>query len=123
MAKPEDRLQARIVKAVMKEYPGSWAFHPVGNPYQLSGVPDLLMCVRGLLVGAEIKCRRPGESEAAARERSTTGQRLQIKLINQAGGIAGVVLSVEDTLDLIERGLKHRTWKTGENHGNSSEDQ
>jgi len=110
MSKPEDRLQARIIKAVLRRYPSAWIFHPVGGPYQLPGVPDLLMCINGLLVGAEIKCRRPGESEQAARERSTTGQRLQIQKINRAGGIAGVVLSVEDTLDLIERGLKHRRW-------------
>lgn len=108
MSKPEDLLQAKIVKAVMREYPGSWVFHPVGNPYQRSGVPDLLMCVLGLLIGAEVKCPRPGESYQATQDRATPGQRNQIDLINAAGGTAGVVTSVEETLELVRKALANR---------------
>lgn len=98
-----------IVKAVLTTYPGSWVFKVVGSPYQMTGVPDLLICVKGMLAGVEVKFVRPGESPEHARERATPGQRVQIARINAAGGIAGVATSAEEALDIIERGLR----KTG----------
>lgn len=104
----ESGLVAEITKAVKARWPRAWVFKVVGGPYQMNGVPDLLICVEGILIGAEAKFLRPGESPDSARGRVTQLQRLQIKLINQAGGMAGVVMSVEDTIDLIERALAHR---------------
>lgn len=112
MPSNEAGLVASIVKAVKKRYPETWVFKVVGSPYQMTGVPDLLLCVNGLLVGAEVKFVRPGESRAHALSRVTKGQRVQIRNINRAGGIAGAVTSIEETFDLIERGLKHRMKET-----------
>ena len=104
----ETQLQARIVKAIKGIRPNSWIFHPVGGPFQLPGVPDLLMCVDGLFIGMEIKHPKPGESVQHARERATPQQRRQIGLINKAGGMAGVVVSVPEALDLVHRAfVKH----------------
>lgn len=103
---PEGRLQRRIIDAIKREHPGSWRFNVVGSPYQMAGVPDILVCVHGLLVGIEVKLPRPGESEQHARDRATAQQRVQIERINRAGGMAGVVLSVDEALDLIGRGLR-----------------
>lgn len=108
MAVNESGLQKQIVKAVHERYPSAWIFHPVGSPYQETGVPDLLMVVETVFIGAEIKFIRPGESHEHAMSRVTKRQRIQIARINDAGGMAGAVTSVEETLDLIERGLKHR---------------
>lgn len=112
MPSNESGLVGSIIKAVKNKYPETWVFKVVGSPYQMTGVPDLLLCVRGLLVGAEVKFVRPGESPEHARERTTPGQRAQIRNINRAGGIAGTVTSIEETFDLIERGLKYRMKET-----------
>lgn len=108
MTTSEAGLQAQIVRAVRREYPDAWVFHPVGSPYQTSGVPDLLLSVEGLFVGMEIKFIRPGETKEHALSRTTVGQRFQIMKINLSGGIAGVVTSKEEALDLIARAfVKH----------------
>lgn len=101
----EGRLQAAIIRALRKRWPTIWVFHPVGSPYQATGVPDLLLCVDGLFVGMEIKNPRPGESREHMISRVTPGQRAQIRAINRAGGTAGAVASVEEALDLMEFAL------------------
>lgn len=82
-----------------------WFFKVVGSPYQMSGVPDILVCIEGMLFGLEVKHQKPGESEQHARDRATPGQLVQIMRINRAGGKAGVVISVQEALALIEDGL------------------
>lgn len=101
----ESNLVSNICQAVRREYPWAWVFKVVGSPYQMSGVPDILLCVEGRLFGIEVKRQRAGESHRAATERTTLGQRRQIQQIRAAGGVAGVVLSVEEALDLIASGL------------------
>lgn len=101
----EGRLQSAIVKAIRKRWPTMWIFHPVGSPYQATGVPDLLICVDGLFVGMEIKNPRPGESQESVTARVTAGQRAQIRAINRAGGTAGMVTSVEEAITLVEFAL------------------
>lgn len=110
MAEPtnETQLVAKIIRGVKKRHPQAWIFKVHGGPMQMSGVPDILMSIDGLIIGAEVKHQKPGESEAAARGRATAGQRNQIHLINWSGGMAGVVLSLEETLDLIDRAFKKR---------------
>lgn len=108
MPNNEAGLVGNIAKAIKKRYPSAWLFKVVGSPYQMTGVPDLLVVVNGLLVGAEVKFVRPGESREHALSRVTPGQRVQIQRINAAGGMAGAVTSVEEALDLIERGLTYR---------------
>lgn len=92
-----------ICKEVRKVYPDAWIFKVHGGPMQMSGVPDLLFCVDGKFIGAEVKFVRPGESRDHAAMRATPGQRNQIRLINKAGGSAGVVTSPQEALELIER--------------------
>lgn len=114
MPTTENGLVTAIVKAVFKAHPSAWVFKVVGSPYQMTGIPDLLMCVDGLLIGAEVKFVRPGETHEHALSRATPGQRVQIARINTSGGQAGVVTSVQEALDLIDRGLAHRM---GEKNG------
>lgn len=108
MAVRESGLVAAIQKEIRKQYPDAWLFKVVGNPYQETGVPDLLVCVNGLLIGIEVKFPYPNETVEHALSRATPQQQVQIMRINRAGGMAGVVASVEAALELIERGLKHR---------------
>jgi hypothetical protein len=102
----ETGLVAAITVAVKKAYPTAWIFNVHGGTYQMAGVPDLLIVIDGLLIGAEVKHQKPGESEQHARERATIIQRKKIADIIAAGGMAGVVLTPAETLELIERAFK-----------------
>ena len=109
----ESQLVTQIQKALRKRWPNAWVFKVVGNPYQESGVPDILAVVDGLTCGIEVKHQKPGESEQHARERTSALQRVQIQRIIRAGGIAGTALSSAEAIEIIERGLRRR----GERHG------
>ena len=103
MAKgPEAKLVAQIVTAIEKKYPSAWVRKIHGGPYQHAGIPDLLVCVNGILVGLEAKALQPGESEGHARARATIIQTEEIKRLHEAGAMAGVVLSVEEALELVD---------------------
>jgi hypothetical protein len=104
-ATSEKALQGRIVKAIKKEWPGAWCFHPVGGPYQVAGIPDLLVCVQGRLIGIEVKHRKPSESREHALGRVTPQQRHQLNRIIEAGGVAGAVVSVEEAIGLVRSAL------------------
>lgn len=99
---------AAIWKAIRREHPKAWVFKVVGNPYQMSGVPDLLVCVEGLLVGLEVKFQRPGESVEHALSRVTPRQWQQIREINEAGGYAAAVLNPAGALAAIREALDGR---------------
>lgn len=94
-----------IVRAVQKKYPDAWVFKVVGNPYQMTGVPDLILSVHGVLIGLEVKHRRPGESIEAAFARATPGQMYQLRKISQSGGYGAVVLGADSALIAIEQAL------------------
>lgn len=102
----EAALVNRIVKAVRRTYPNAFVFKVVGHPFQISGIPDLLLCIDGLFIGCEVKWQRPGESHAGALSRVTRQQQHQIKQIVSSGGMAGAVTSVDEALDLIDRAFK-----------------
>lgn len=76
---------------------------------QEAGMPDLALCVQGRYVGIEVKLQRPGESYEHAWARVTAAQRNQLRRIVKAGGVAGVALSVEDALTIIEKGMTDGT--------------
>lgn len=97
----ESGLTNNIRKAILKEYPCAWIIKVAGGYFQQPGIPDLLVCVDGKLIGLEVKFQRPGESLKRALGRATELQLHQIKLIQEAGGVAGVVASVEQALQLI----------------------
>lgn len=97
---------ASIQRAILEAYPGAWIFKVVGSPFQMSGVPDLLAVVEGHLFGLEVKYQRPGESRAAALERATPGQQVQILRLRRAGAVAGVVTTPAEALALIRTVLQ-----------------
>ena len=89
----------RDVVAAIKRYLASlgsdvffWKEH--GGPYGTSGVPDIICCYKGRFLGLEVKLPTG---------RLTELQKRAIHRINQAGGIACRVESVEDAKRVIER--------------------
>lgn len=101
-ATKESTLVSAIRRAVLARWPGSTAWKIHGGPHQVIGIPDLVCCVGGRMVGIEVKLQRPGESEEHARGRVTHHQRAQLDAINAAGGLGIVALSVEEALELTE---------------------
>jgi len=97
-----------VIKAVKAEWPAAWVFHPLGGMYQKPGIPDLLMCVEGRFVGIELKNPHPGESDEAARERTTPLQRKCIREINASGGVARTAITVEEAVAVVRHAVSRR---------------
>jgi hypothetical protein len=93
--------EARIVKRIRAylEGLGAWVFNVHGgdNPFQEVGVPDLLSCLQGRFIGLEVK--QPGEEPSAR-------QKVVLRRIEEAGGIAAVVTSVEEVERLLQRTIR-----------------
>lgn len=90
-AKPETALVNAIRRELGRR--GIYVVKIHGDPYQPSGEPDLLCCIRGRFVALEVKV---GDNQP------TILQRHQLRLIRDAGGLAVVVWSVEQALEAIE---------------------
>ena len=95
------------VVAAIKKYLASlgsgvfvWKAH--GGPYGTSGVPDIICCYKGRFLGLEAKLPTG---------RLTELQKRAIRKINQAGGIACRVESVEDVKRVIAQADAERDEK------------
>ena len=67
------------------ETPMGWYLKIWGGGFQKSGIPDLLMCVNGIFIAAELK---------SSVGKPTDLQRKNIEMVNRGGGI-GLVLYPE----------------------------
>lgn len=92
--KQETLLRDRIIKRLRQERPGFWVvIH--GSAMQQRGLPDILGCYNGRYVGFEVKV--PGEETSGL----ATAQRHTLEAITRAGGVAGVIASPEEALELL----------------------
>ena len=87
----------RDVVAAIKRYLASlgsdvFFWKECGGPYGTSGVPDIICCYKGRFLGLEVKLPTGTLTEL---------QKRAIRKINQAGGIACRVESVEDVRRVI----------------------
>lgn len=99
---PESRLVARIRRELAQTFPGIWTVKIHGGPYQDAGIPDLFAILDGHLIAIEVKAQRPGESREHALGRVTTRQQATLDALSRAGATAGVALSVEDAVALVQ---------------------
>jgi VRR-NUC domain len=100
---PEGKLVARIKQEVVKA--GGRPFKIVGQDegYQEVGIPDLLWCIRGRFVGAEVK--QPGAKLRPA-------QRRILHEIFDAGGVAAVLETVGQAAALLAFLVKEGEYET-----------
>jgi hypothetical protein len=94
MSQPESKLSRKIMKIVREG--GGYAFKVQGGPTMTAGLPDIIICWRGLFVGIETKL--PGEEASAIQ----THVHLQIIA---SGGAVFIVRNEEEALrvlDLVE---------------------
>lgn len=96
MTQPESRLQRKIQDEIRKR--GGFVFKFHGSALTMRGVPDLIVCWRGLYVGLEVKM--PGEKPSPI-------QRHRGRQIRAAGGCAYVVRSVDEALAALERAERY----------------
>lgn len=97
--KGETRVVKSIKDGLQKVYPNCFLFKVHGSGFQKSGIPDLIGCINGRFTGLEVK--DPKNKSYGA----TKLQLFVIELIKKAGGIAGVVTSLEEAKELIENGF------------------
>lgn len=89
--------EATIVKHIQDfalAQPDVWIVKLHGEPSQVSGLPDLLLCYRGRFVGLEVKL--PGEHPTAI-------QAWTLQEIRLAGGVAECVHSLEEAVAVLNR--------------------
>lgn len=86
----------RQIRTVLKTL-GIFHFKHFGGPLAPKGISDLIGCHEGKFIALEVK--RPGGKPSPE-------QMQFIADVQRSGGIAGVVYSVEDVIELL--GLKNR---------------
>ena len=88
---PEGQLTAAI-RGLLRSL-GIFHYKAWGGPMSAPGIPDLICCFRGRMVGIEIKTETGRVSEY---------QQAFIDRINEAGGLAFVARSVDDVIEALE---------------------
>lgn len=91
--KNEGQLTSQI-KNLLKSK-GAYCEKIFGGGYQASGIPDILCCYRGYFLAIEVK-------SPTGKGRASDIQKLKIKAIRDAGGVAFITDNIED----VERVLK-----------------
>lgn len=89
---PESAIKKDINK-YLDLVPDLFHFPVINNGYGKGGVPDRVICYKGLFVAIEVKV--PGKT-------ATVRQRTRIAEIINAGGRAEVVWSVENVREIID---------------------
>lgn len=87
---PENKVKARCVDIIKRH--GAYHFFPAQNGYGRAGIPDIIICFRGLFLGVECK---------AGFNKPTALQEREMAAIHRAGGSAMVVR--EDTIEMLDQ--------------------
>jgi len=89
--------ESNLTRAILKKLKGrgGFWFQVHGHPGQLRGLPDILGVYQGRFIGLEVKTPR-------RKNKATELQKYVLEQIQKSGGIAGVVTSVEEALQLIQ---------------------
>ena len=93
MATPESKVKAAVKKLL--ETSNTYFFFPSANGYGHAGIPDIIACCHGRMLG--IECKANGGKTTALQER-------ELQKIRDAGGIALVIR--EDNMDELKDELQ-----------------
>lgn len=88
----ESTLRSNIVKR-LNAYSGFW-YVTHADKYGTTGLPDIIGCYQGRFVGLEVKL--PGKEHTL-----TSRQSRRLKQINDAGGKAAMVTTIDQALDFV----------------------
>lgn len=90
-----ERTLTQRVARYLRQQPDIWELKVHGGRYQRHGIPDFLLCVRGLFVAIELKA--PDGNHPVSRL-----QALNLSRIRDAGGLTAVATSVDEVREIIE---------------------
>lgn len=96
MAQRESKLSRHIMEALRRE--GHFCFKVHGGPTMTAGLPDIIVCARGVFIGLETK-------NPESRGNVSPRQRLVHTMIERAEGYAAVVCSVGEAIDAVNEAL------------------
>lgn len=88
--------ESDIVKSILKylkALPDCFAWKEHGGMYGTAGVPDIICCIGGRFYGFEVKTERG---------KLTALQEATLRKIQEAGGVAAVVRSVEEAKNILK---------------------
>lgn len=89
----ESKLSNRIIKALNRQSETfAWKNH--GSQFTLGGLPDIIVCHRGLFVALEVKM--PGLKDNVSPVQQVVHQQLR-----QAGGRVHVISSIDEALEAV----------------------
>ena len=94
--------EADIVRSILrylKGLPGCFCWKEHGGMYSTAGIPDIICCYHGHFIGFEVK---------TLLGKATELQKVTIRRINEAGGTALVVRSLEDVKAALAAINAHR---------------
>lgn len=80
------------IRTYLKGVPGCFFWKEHGGMYGTAGIPDIICCYRGRFYGLEVK------TEVG---KPTKLQKATIRKINEAGGTAVVVRSVDEVKNIL----------------------
>lgn len=96
MAQPEARLSRKIMEAIRAR--GWFCFKVHGSEYMMSGLPDVIVCAEGRFIGLETKL-------PSTRGNVSPRQAYVHSQIEHGGGVAAVVCSPAEALEVIDNAL------------------
>lgn len=88
----EKTITSQILK-YLKTEPECFAFKEHGGLYGVSGLPDIICCYKGKFMAFEVKTEKGKLSKL---------QEITIKRINEAGGMAVKVTSLQEVKDVLK---------------------
>ena len=94
---PESRLQRKIQDALKLE--GYFVFKVHGSELMMGGLPDLIVCAKGLFIGLEVKL-------PSTRNNTSPRQDYVHGLIRAADGAAVVVCSPTEAITFVQAYLE-----------------
>lgn len=103
MTQRESKLSRDIMNALRRE--GAFAFKVWGSEHMMSGLPDIIGCYQGFFFGFETK-------NPESRNNTSTRQRYVMELIATSGGLATVVCTPSEAVQLLQRFAALRSAET-----------
>ena len=94
--------ESQLVSQINNYLKTNWAYCEkiFGGGFQSAGIPDIIACYRGYFVAIEVK-------SPTGKGRASDIQKLKIRAIREAGGVAFITDNIEDVervLNFIDNG-------------------
>jgi len=97
MAQAEAKLSRKIMDALRAK--GYFCFKVHGSEFMMSGLPDVIVCAKGYFIGLETKL-------PSTRGNVSPRQSYVHSLINGAEGVAAVVCSPGEAIDIVAKVIR-----------------